>query len=165
MAGVLGYYWFKPVSPPRVSVELSQTIFKVTKDDLRGQTLETALTKVAYPQSVFYDHVGDVWIVDLTNGPSQTLVPIPADPGNWTIVAVGFRAATLSSMAEDRSLAPGRKPALNFVTFGIRRTEDIRGAEIASIVQGELDDTLPGSSGTSGMTAFRSGTGPTLRVQ
>ncbi|SUB54140.1 hypothetical protein [Nocardia brasiliensis] len=161
----LGYYWLKPAPPAQVSVERSQVIFKVTKDDLRGQTLQTALTKIAYPQSVFNDHVGDVWVVDVSNGPSQTLVPIPPDPGNWTVVAVGFRAGTPQTIAENQKLAPGQKPGLNFVTFGIRRTADLSGAQIATIVQGGLDDTLPGNSGTSGMTALRPGTGPTIRVQ
>ncbi|CAM4483332.1 hypothetical protein NONI108955_33750 [Nocardia ninae] len=38
--------------------------------------------------------------------------------------------------------------------------------QFAGLVQGNLDDTLPGRSfGVSGMTALRPGTGPTIRVQ
>ncbi|WP_194832850.1 hypothetical protein [Nocardia sp. XZ_19_369] len=166
LACSLGYYWLKPAPPPRVSVELNQEIFSVTKTDLRGQTLQNALTKVAYPQSVFSDHVGDVWVVDASGGPSRTIMAMPEDTSAWTVVAVCFRSQTLDEIAANDKLAAGQKPAVNFVVFGVQRSDTVGPEQLAGLVQGTLDDTLPGCSfGVSGMTALRPGTGPTIRVQ
>lgn len=166
LAGGLGYYWLKSPPPAQVSVEKSAPIFQVTKTDLRGQTLQNVLTKIAFPQSVYTDHVGDVWVVDTTGGPSRVLMPIPQDTEAWTVTAVCFRALTPDETAVTRSLAPGQKPATNFITLGIQRTDSITPQQLAGIVQGTQDDTLPGCSfGVSGMDAYRPGSGPTIRVQ
>ncbi|WP_235211198.1 hypothetical protein [Nocardia brasiliensis] len=166
LAVALGYFWLKPAPPPQVSVERSETIFSVTKTDLRGQTLQSALTKVAYPRSVLNDHVGDVWVVDVSAGPSRTLMPIPEDPGAWTVVAVCFRAQTLEEIAANTNLPAGQKPVTNFVTLGVQRSETVTAEQLAGIVQGTMDDSLPGCSfGSSGLTALRPGTGRTIRVQ
>lgn len=166
VAAGLGYFWLKPAPPPKVFVERSQPIFELTKTDLRGQTLQNALTKIVYPQSVLNDHLGDVWVVDLGAGPSRTLISIPQDIDAWTVTAVCFRVQTLDEEAANRKLSPGQKPAVNFVTFGIQRSDTIPPEKLSAIIQGDLDDTLPGCSiGTTGMNAYRPGTGPAIRVQ
>ncbi|MFB8275950.1 hypothetical protein [Nocardia colli] len=165
IAAGLGYYWFKPAPPPKVFVERSQPIFELTKTDLRGQTLQNALTKIVYPRSVFDDHLGDVWAVDLSSGPSRTLTPIPDDTAAWTVTAVCFRVQTPDEEAANRKLAAGQKPAVNFITFGIQRSDTIPPDKLGAIIQGTLDDTLPGCSSASAMNAYRPGTGPTIRVQ
>ncbi|QIS02593.1 hypothetical protein F5X71_09915 [Nocardia brasiliensis] len=160
MAAGLGYFWLKPAAPPKVYAERSLPIFEHTKTDLRGQTLQNALTKIVYPQSVLNDHLGDVWVVYLGAAPSRTLIPIPEDTDAWTVVAACFRVQTLGEEAANRKLSPGQKPSINFVSFGIQRSNTIPPEQLGATIRDNLDDTLPGCIGPSGMNAYRPGTGP-----
>jgi hypothetical protein len=145
LVGGLGYYWLKPGSPPHVSVRITDPIFELKTDDLRGLTLDSALRKIDYPDVVYKYHVGQVWINDVT-GPDRVVIPIPRNTQEWTVAAVCFQALTTEVNAANDGVAPGQLPSGHFVTFGIIPTSGITPELHDQINQRSLDESLTGCS-------------------